>query len=50
MVVIVSTIAVGTVVAGLLNDPATGEPTADGTYSYVLEPAEYPTQIPRCLI
>ncbi|MDV7090780.1 hypothetical protein GXW84_38805 [Rhodococcus sp. IEGM 248] len=48
VVVILSTIAAGTVVAGLLNDPGTGEPIADGEYSYVLEPAQYPAQIPGC--
>ncbi|MFW2242650.1 hypothetical protein ACVH9Z_18935 [Rhodococcus opacus] len=48
VVVILSTIAAGTVVAGLLNDPGTGEPTADREYSYVFEAAPYPAQIPGC--
>ena len=48
VVVIVSTIAAGTVVAGLLNDPGAGEPTADGEYSYAFEPAQYPARIPGC--
>ncbi|TQC44786.1 hypothetical protein EEB14_35535 [Rhodococcus sp. WS4] len=48
VVVILSTVAAGTVMAGLLNDPGTGEPVADREYSYVLEPARYPTQIPGC--
>jgi hypothetical protein len=46
--VIVSTIAAGTVVAGLLNDPGTGEPAAAREYSYTTEPAQYPTRIPGC--
>ncbi|MFC9836501.1 hypothetical protein ACFVKB_22180 [Rhodococcus sp. NPDC127530] len=48
VVVIVSTVAAGTVVAGLLNDAENGEPVADRAYSYVLEPAPYPAQIPGC--
>ncbi|QDQ93133.1 hypothetical protein FND50_21905 [Rhodococcus sp. WB9] len=39
VVVILSTIAAGTVVAGLLNDPGTGEPTTDREYSYGTAPA-----------
>ena len=48
VVVIVSTIAAGTVVAGLLNDADTGEPTPDGAYTYAFEPAPYPARIPGC--
>jgi hypothetical protein len=48
VVVIVSTVAAGTVVAGLLNDYEAGEPVADRTYSYVSEPAPYPVRIPGC--
>lgn len=46
VVVIVSTVAAGTVVAGLLNDAENGEPVAGRAYAYVSEPAPYPARIP----
>ncbi|QQZ18397.1 hypothetical protein [Rhodococcus sp. 21391] len=48
VVVIVSTVAAGTVVAGLLNDAENGEPVAGRAYAYVSEPAPYPARIPGC--
>ena len=48
VVVILSTIAAGTVVAGLLNDPGPNEHTTDGAYTYAFEPAPYPARIPGC--
>ncbi|QHE73055.1 hypothetical protein GFS60_06706 (plasmid) [Rhodococcus sp. WAY2] len=48
VVVIVSIVAAGTVVAGLLNDYEAGEPGADRAYSYVSEPVPYPVRIPGC--
>lgn len=48
VVVIVSIVAAGTVVAGLLNDYEAGEPGADRVYSYVSEPVPYPVRIPGC--
>ncbi|MFC9840909.1 hypothetical protein ACFVKB_45215 [Rhodococcus sp. NPDC127530] len=48
VVVIVSTVVAGTMVAGVLNDYGTGEHTPDGAYTYVLEPAPHPARIPGC--
>ncbi|MEN0134893.1 MAG: hypothetical protein AAGC80_07080 [Rhodococcus sp. (in: high G+C Gram-positive bacteria)] len=48
VVVIVATIAAGTVAASLLNDPGTDEQEPNRAYSYVFEPVPHPTRIPGC--